>query len=297
MLREQLLITTPESTESLLDFRKHTLDDLRALIIDEIHLLDGTSRGDQLRLVLGRLRPYLKHKRGSDDPGLQTVALSATVPDPARTAAAYLGTEAEIVRIPGERELEARVLVTSGDEVARARQAMEAAADFGDVRKVLVFVNSRATGGHGHRAFPARTFLWGAGVRPPRQLVQDGARGHRRALQERPAGGLRGHHDPGSGHRHRRCRSGGVHGPAVQPFQLLAAHRAGLPAHAGENASSVRGPRPGRRVAVRGPDPASTAGAAHAFARWRRYADPCSFSRSLLTYGRWTGGGGPSTNS
>ena len=44
---------------------------------------------------------------------------------------------------PGERELEARVLVGPGDEVVRARQAMEAAAAFGDVRKILVFVNSR----------------------------------------------------------------------------------------------------------------------------------------------------------
>src|SRR5207253_238594 len=62
--REHLLITTPESIESLLTFNRGHLINLRAVLIDEIHLLDGTPRGDQLRSILGRLRQFLDYVHG-----------------------------------------------------------------------------------------------------------------------------------------------------------------------------------------------------------------------------------------
>jgi ATP-dependent helicase Lhr and Lhr-like helicase len=140
---EQLLITTPESTESMLTFRRQVLDDVRAIVLDEIHLLDGTARGDQLRFLLNRLRKYLAHHRGTEQPQLQQVALSATIIDPDRTAAVYLGEQSQVIAVPGQREIDARVLQVHGDDIAQARQTMEAIAAFPEVEKALVFVNSR----------------------------------------------------------------------------------------------------------------------------------------------------------
>ena len=51
-----VLITTPESADSLLAARPRLLARLRAVVLDELHLLDGTPRGDQLRVILNRIR-------------------------------------------------------------------------------------------------------------------------------------------------------------------------------------------------------------------------------------------------
>lgn len=155
-LREQLLITTPESTESLLTFRRETLTNLRAIVLDEIHLLNGSPRGDQLRLILARLQAYLRHVRGLSHPGFQMLALSATVPQPDRVARAYLGLTAVVLPIPGRRDLQANILLAEGDDRARAQVAVEATSAFHAVSKVLVFVNSRKQVDAG-----ASEFRWG----------------------------------------------------------------------------------------------------------------------------------------
>jgi ATP-dependent Lhr-like helicase len=142
-ISEQFLITTPESAESLLTFRREALSSLRVVIMDEIHLLDGTPRGDQLRLLLARLQAYLEHVNASNPRSLQRIALSATVADPRRVAEVYLGPNSEVISIGGQRSIEARIVLADGDDEARAQAALEAAAEFDDVRKILVFVNSR----------------------------------------------------------------------------------------------------------------------------------------------------------
>lgn len=50
------LITTPESLDSMLGRCPAAFVSLRVVIIDEIHLLDGTPRRDQLRILLRRLQ-------------------------------------------------------------------------------------------------------------------------------------------------------------------------------------------------------------------------------------------------
>ena len=140
---EQFLITTPESLESLLTFKRQRLTDLRAVIIDEIHLLDGSARGDQLRSLLSRLQIYLQSLRSDGPLDLQIIALSATVPDVERTASAFLGHERRIVSVHGQRDLEAEVIVANGDDRQRAEAAAIAVSRFSDVQKVLIFVNSR----------------------------------------------------------------------------------------------------------------------------------------------------------
>ncbi|MDQ3041136.1 MAG: DEAD/DEAH box helicase, partial [Acidobacteriota bacterium] len=64
--RIDILLTTPESFDSLLANRPKMLKDISAVILDELHLYTDSARGDQLRILLNRLRRlrYFAHKRG-----------------------------------------------------------------------------------------------------------------------------------------------------------------------------------------------------------------------------------------
>jgi ATP-dependent Lhr-like helicase len=142
-ITEQVVITTPESTDSLLMRRRERLHQVQALVLDEIHLLDGSPRGDQLRAVMSRLSAFRSHVDGRRFRGLQRVAMSATVSDPRRVANCYAGDGSEIISIGGRRELEAKVIVAKGTIRDRAEAAIAAVDSFEEVRKILVFVNSR----------------------------------------------------------------------------------------------------------------------------------------------------------
>ncbi|MEZ6081258.1 MAG: DEAD/DEAH box helicase [Pirellulaceae bacterium] len=136
-----VLITTPESLESMLTFKKHLLSNIRIVVMDEIHLLDGTARGDQLRLLLNRLRKYLDWVN-NDDKKVTRIAISATVSDPQRIAQVYLGNNAKIVSVVGQRPIECEYISPQDgwDVVDCIVQGMDT---FTDVRKVLVFANRR----------------------------------------------------------------------------------------------------------------------------------------------------------
>ena len=71
-----ILLTTPESLALLTSYEDaaHTFRGLRRVIVDEIHALADSKRGDQLFLALSRLETLA--------PGLRRVGLSATVEDP-----------------------------------------------------------------------------------------------------------------------------------------------------------------------------------------------------------------------
>ncbi|MHB1034774.1 MAG: DEAD/DEAH box helicase [Pirellulales bacterium] len=90
-IHDQVMITTPESTESLLTFRRESLANIRAIVLDEIHLLDGTPRGDQLRTVLNRLSVYRGSLSTAGQTGIQRIAMSATVAAPRGLADVYVG--------------------------------------------------------------------------------------------------------------------------------------------------------------------------------------------------------------
>lgn len=78
------LITTPESLDSLICRKPELFRRLRTLILDEIHLLDGTYRGDQLRILLVRLH------RLSEKGSVAVHLLSATLPNPKELALRYV---------------------------------------------------------------------------------------------------------------------------------------------------------------------------------------------------------------
>ncbi|MGM0578249.1 MAG: DEAD/DEAH box helicase [Myxococcota bacterium] len=131
-----VLVTTPESLDSMLSRRPRALRTVQAVVCDELHLLDRSARGDQLRCLLARLDQVA--------PGVQRCAASATVPDTGALARRFLGPEARMVTGGGEagRAIDA--------DVAEAR-TLEEAADAvmerftsGGARKLLVFTNVRA---------------------------------------------------------------------------------------------------------------------------------------------------------
>lgn len=134
-----VLITTPESTDSLLTRAPQLFIPLKAIVLDEIHLFDRSVRGDQLRCLLARIERIRGYER-PDFPLLQRVALSATVADPAGVAARYLSEpdiEPVIVEVSGGREVLAEGAAMEG--LADLAAAMGARA----ARKSLVFCNTR----------------------------------------------------------------------------------------------------------------------------------------------------------
>ncbi len=155
-----LLITTPESLDSLLTRAPRVLATLRAVVLDEIHLFDDGPRGDQLRCLLRRVERVREHHRATTgDPSeaggrgaaragptgptpmvppgrMQRIALSATVPDAWGVAARYLN-DPVVIDVRGGRQLEADLLPMATLGVLATALAERGAA------KTLVFCNTR----------------------------------------------------------------------------------------------------------------------------------------------------------
>ncbi len=130
-----LLVTTPESLDVLLFRKEKALSSVRAVIIDEVHLLYNTQRGLQLSILLRRLRLYTSFD-------LQWAALSATVGS-LKNVRDFLfgeGVEAELLQFPAHREIDAKVVVVD-NEMALLNLIRKLVSDI--PRKLLLFVNSR----------------------------------------------------------------------------------------------------------------------------------------------------------
>ncbi|MDN3710646.1 hypothetical protein QWZ10_00255 [Paracoccus cavernae] len=78
------MLTTPESLTLMLTYPEAAkiFGNLRRVVLDELHALAESKRGDQLMLALARLRHLA--------PGLVTTGLSATVDHP-KDLAAFMG--------------------------------------------------------------------------------------------------------------------------------------------------------------------------------------------------------------
>ena len=123
------VVTTPESLDSMLCRTGALLDDLRAIVIDEVHLIDGTYRGDQLMVLLERLRARIAPRP------LAVHLLSATLPDPAAVAGRYV-KDFTVINAGLSRNIEFELVPSICDAVALAKRRAH--------RKNLVFCNSRA---------------------------------------------------------------------------------------------------------------------------------------------------------
>jgi ATP-dependent Lhr-like helicase len=139
-----LLMTTPESLALLMTYADapRLFGRLRCVVIDELHALAGTKRGDQLALCLARL--------ASLAPQCRRVGLSATVAWP-EALAAWLGSGGRPVRLVqggGAKRAEVRIHETQGELPWAGHMGYrEAPAIYEEIRRAgvtIVFVNTRA---------------------------------------------------------------------------------------------------------------------------------------------------------
>ena len=135
-----ILLTTPESLSLLLaDPDAPTrFASLSALVMDEVHALAGTKRGDQLALCAARLSRLA--------PGLRRIGLSATIAHPAAIAA-YVGAD-RIVSAPPGATAEIDLMLPAGRLSWSGHMGLDAApeilARIAQARLTIVFVNTRA---------------------------------------------------------------------------------------------------------------------------------------------------------
>ena len=145
----EILLTTPEQIALMLgnEDARHIFGELDTVILDELHALAPTKRGDLLSLGLARLRTLA--------PGLIVTGLSATVARPTELRAWLVpqskpDTErqlADLVEVKGGAKPDIRILETE-DELPwashTARYAVpEILAEIARHRLALVFVNTR----------------------------------------------------------------------------------------------------------------------------------------------------------
>ncbi len=130
-----ILITTPESTDSLLTRAPRLFAGLHTIVLDEIHLFDNAPRGDQIRCLLPRIE-RIRQYADPDAGFMQRIALSATVPDPEGIARRYL-RDGVIVSAPGGRRIEAEIAPLY--DLAELVNALGRRA----AQKTLLFCNSR----------------------------------------------------------------------------------------------------------------------------------------------------------
>ena len=132
-LGHDLLITTPESFDSLMCRAPSELRAVRWLLLDELHQVAGLPRGDQLAALTWRLRRMCTEDTARP---LTVVAASATVAEADRVAGRYL-IDPEVVMAPPSR----RKLGLSVRSAPTVEQTVEALTE--SPGKTLVFANSR----------------------------------------------------------------------------------------------------------------------------------------------------------
>jgi ATP-dependent Lhr-like helicase len=123
---QDVLVTTPESLDSMVSRMPALLKDVRAIVLDELHMVDGSYRGDQLRILLRRIEAL------SNNP-VSIYGASATVSDPMGLALRYMSSPI-IVSSPGGRDIDYQI-VPSLEKAARAFREKE-------LKKCLVFCNT-----------------------------------------------------------------------------------------------------------------------------------------------------------
>ena len=130
-----VLITTPESLDVLLFRREPALQSVRAVVIDEVHLLYNTQRGLQLSILLRRLRQILANE-------LQWAALSATIGVLSYVRDFLVGNneDADLLAFSAQRIIDAQIrhVRSMADFLSLVRRLTE-----GRDTKLLVFANSR----------------------------------------------------------------------------------------------------------------------------------------------------------
>lgn len=138
-----VLLATPEALDSLQLMQPSLLDGVRVVVCDELHLLHGAARGQQLRAVIARLRAHASPPRDGRD-AFQIVGMSATVRDAETVARVWCGTDAMVLKVEGSRAIDMSVLQAPKKETAQAIADMLRTGEGTlGLQKALVFADSR----------------------------------------------------------------------------------------------------------------------------------------------------------
>jgi ATP-dependent helicase Lhr and Lhr-like helicase len=99
------LVVTPEALDSLQLTRPQDLACVRAVVIDEIHLLHASARGQQLRYVIDRIRQAAVTPKSKRDT-FQVVGMTATIHEMDEVRAVWLGADSTAVSHGTPRDIE-----------------------------------------------------------------------------------------------------------------------------------------------------------------------------------------------
>lgn len=134
-VKPHILISTPESLDVMLFRKEPALITIRAVIVDEVHLLYNTQRGIQLSILLQRLQKQIPFK-------LQWAALSATISNLSHIKDFLVGDseEASLLKFPTQRPIDAHIrhVPTEIAFLELIRKLTQ-----GRSTKLLIFANSR----------------------------------------------------------------------------------------------------------------------------------------------------------
>ena len=140
------VVVTPEALDSLQLRRPQLLHSVRSVLVDEIHLLHGHARGQQLRHVISRIRSAATPPRSRRD-NFQIVGMTATLDDMPGVAAFWLGDDAILSSHGSPREIDLELIDVGVDEPEQAEQTkarkLAQWLEKTGGEKVLVFTNSR----------------------------------------------------------------------------------------------------------------------------------------------------------
>lgn len=137
-----MLMTTPESLALLLSYDNAAeyFKNLRYIIVDELHTMFESKRGDLLSLGLARLE--------TSAPDAQRIGLSATIADPQTAAAWIASTNVSIVKAPARTLPDIKILKSENRMPWAGHMAAYAMKDVYEELKTahlsIVFVNTRA---------------------------------------------------------------------------------------------------------------------------------------------------------
>jgi ATP-dependent helicase Lhr and Lhr-like helicase len=131
---QDILITTPETTDSLISTDPELFSNLEFLIIDELHFLDNTYRGDQLRILMNRIQNNLKNKN------LGVYGISATVNSPDQVMNRYIKDGVIVKNSNNSREI---IFIPVDSRDKKYLIKLKKFVREKKIQKLLVFCNSK----------------------------------------------------------------------------------------------------------------------------------------------------------
>jgi ATP-dependent Lhr-like helicase len=141
-----LLLATPEALDSLQLMNPDKISGVRAVVIDEIHLLHGNARGQQLRHVLNRIEKNCLSPSHAKDV-FQRIGMTATIDDIETVGKLWLKEGAATVALKEQRAID--LILSHAGSSQKEEKPGESALIIHhwlhtqNLNKVIVFGNSR----------------------------------------------------------------------------------------------------------------------------------------------------------